>query len=74
MISWGQFFPFSLPSITLPTLSIPINIQRRFLSFVLKRTLGHLVRPGQLDTHQIDAQIGNGWIEITDIELADEVS
>jgi len=31
------------------------------------------VRPGQLDDEQVDSQIGSGFIEISQIELADEV-
>jgi hypothetical protein len=31
------------------------------------------VRPGQLDDEQVDSQIGSGFIEISRIELADEV-
>lgn len=74
MFSLGSLFPFELPSLRLPTLSIPANIQRRFISFVLRRSLGRFVRPGQLDDHQVDSQIGNGSIEISQIELSDEVS
>lgn len=31
------------------------------------------MRPGQLDDEQVDSQIGSGFIEISRIELADEV-
>lgn len=31
------------------------------------------MKPGQLDTDQIEAQIGDGWVEIKDIELDPEV-
>ncbi|KAG9127181.1 autophagy- protein 2 [Ceratobasidium sp. 392] len=58
-------------AVPLPTfgIALPANIQRRFLSFVLKYFLGHLVKPGQLDDHKIDAQIGSGRVEIKDVEL-----
>ncbi|KAG9087874.1 autophagy- protein 2 [Ceratobasidium sp. 370] len=58
-------------AVPLPTIGIALtaNIQRRFLSFVLKYFLGHLVKPGQLDDHKIDAQIGSGRVEIKDVEL-----
>ncbi|QRW04386.1 autophagy-related protein 2 [Ceratobasidium sp. AG-Ba] len=58
-------------ALPLPTfgIALPANIQRRFLSFVLKYFLGHLVKPGQLDDHKIDAQIGSGKVEIKDVEL-----
>ncbi|KAG8693382.1 autophagy- protein 2, partial [Ceratobasidium sp. 395] len=65
---FGFLWSFAVP---LPTfgIALPANIQRRFLSFVLKYFLGHLVKPGQLDDHKIDAQIGNGRVEIKDVEL-----
>ncbi|KAJ1308011.1 hypothetical protein OPQ81_002082 [Rhizoctonia solani] len=60
-------------ALPLPTfgISLPANIQRRLLSFVLKYFLGHLVKPGQLDDHKIEAQIGSGRVEIKDVELDD---
>lgn len=63
-------------ALPLPTfgIALPANIQRRFLSFVLKYFLGHLVKPGQLDDHKVDAQIGSGRVEIKDVELDDSVS
>jgi autophagy-related protein 2 len=66
----------SLPS--LPSLpgfpSLPQNIQRRFVSFVLKRSLGHLVKAGALDPERLEAQVGTGLIEIRGAELDEEVS
>ncbi|TDL27313.1 hypothetical protein BD410DRAFT_762110 [Rickenella mellea] len=69
--AWLQRFPFNLavPSFSLPSLSVPKSIQSRFISFVLKRSLGHLLKPGQLDANQIDSQIENGRVEIKDLEL-----
>lgn len=74
MFSWNTLFPFELPSIGLPAFALPANIQRRFISYILRKSLGKFVKPGQLDDRQVDSQIGNGSIEITQIELADEVS
>jgi autophagy-related protein 2 len=65
-------FPWSLPS--LPSISLPANIQRRFLSYVLKKSLGRFVRAGGLDVERIQAQIGEGWVEIEGLELDTEVS
>ncbi|KAH8117286.1 hypothetical protein DFH11DRAFT_1574221 [Phellopilus nigrolimitatus] len=62
----SSWFPFTF---SLPNLSPPLSIQRRFISFILKRSLGHLLKPGQLDIAQIDAQIGNGFVEVKDLEL-----
>jgi len=53
--------------------SIPASIQGRFLSFILKKTLGHFLKPGQLDYHQIDSQIGSGYVQVNDLELNQEV-
>lgn len=41
---------------------------------MLKRSLGHLLKPGQLDIDQIDAQIGSGFVEVKDLELDCNVS
>ena len=75
--SFGTFmnfswFPFSI-DFRLPSLAPPVSIQRRFISFILKRTLGHLLKPGQLDVAQIDAQIGSGFVEVKDLEIDDSV-
>ena len=72
MSSW---FPAWLPTVTLPSLdfSLPSGIQRRFISFALRQTLGHLLRPGQLDVQQIDSQIGSGFVQVRDVELNNEV-
>ncbi|OXG22622.1 hypothetical protein C366_00940 [Cryptococcus neoformans Tu401-1] len=60
-------FPFTLPS--LPTISLPANIQRRFLSYVLKRTLGRFVSHQALDAERIQAQVSEGWVEIENLEI-----
>lgn len=58
----------------LPNINFGIpGIQGRFISFVLKKCLGHLLKPGQLDYHQIDSQIGSGYVQINDLELNPEV-
>jgi autophagy-related protein 2 len=70
MSSW---FPSWLPSLPSVNLSLSSSIQRRFISFVLKRSLGHLLKPGQLDIRQIDSQIGSGYVQVTDLEVDPEV-
>ena len=64
--------PFELPGFSLP-ITVPGRIQQRFVSFLLQRFLGHLVKPGQLDASKIDAQIGGGVVEIKGIELDEQV-
>ena len=61
---------------TLPTFDVSVfpNLQRKFFSFILKRFLGHLLKPGQLDVGQIDSAIGSGNLTINDLELDCTVS
>ncbi|CEH15139.1 Cytoplasm to vacuole targeting protein [Ceraceosorus bombacis] len=49
--------------------SISAALQRRLLSYLVRRTLGHLLKPGSLDGAQIDAGIGSGKLEIAHLEL-----
>ncbi|KAG7092576.1 hypothetical protein E1B28_008923 [Marasmius oreades] len=67
MFSWLPSWLPSLPSGDY--FSLPSSIQGRFISFVLKRTLGHFLKPGQLDPQQIDSQVGSGYIQINDLEV-----
>jgi autophagy-related protein 2 len=72
-MSWS-WLPYNLNwSTFIPSFNPPVSIQRRFISFILKRTLGHLVKPGQLDVEQVDAQLGKGVVEINNVELDVEV-
>ncbi|KAH7871768.1 uncharacterized protein C8R40DRAFT_529797 [Lentinula edodes] len=66
-MSWFSSWLPSLPSIS--SFAVPSSIQRRFISFVLKRSLGHLLKPGQLDVEQIDSQIGSGYVQVNDLQL-----
>jgi autophagy-related protein 2 len=74
MFALPSFFslPFALPS--LPSISLPANIQKRFLSYVLKKALGRFVKAGGLDVERIQAQVSEGWVEIEGLELDIEVS
>ncbi|KAJ7109447.1 hypothetical protein C8R44DRAFT_937041 [Mycena epipterygia] len=65
MSSWYSSWLPGLPSISF----VPASIQRRFISFVLKKSLGHLLKPGQLDINQIDSQIGSGYVQVNDLQL-----
>ncbi|KAJ7063368.1 hypothetical protein C8F01DRAFT_1209678 [Mycena amicta] len=67
MSSWYSSWLPGLPSISLPS-----SIQRRFISFVLRKSLGHLLKPGQLDVEQIDSQIGSGYVQISQLQLNSE--
>ncbi|KAL1747537.1 hypothetical protein HDZ31DRAFT_31736 [Schizophyllum fasciatum] len=70
MTSWIASWLPEIPSLnfSLPTSSI----QQRFISFVLKKSLGHFLKPGQLDVHQIESQIGSGYVHVNDLELDNE--
>ncbi|ODO11399.1 hypothetical protein I350_00178 [Cryptococcus amylolentus CBS 6273] len=59
--------PFALPS--LPSISLPANIQRRFLSYVLKRTLGRFVLHQALDAERIQAQVSAGQVELEELQV-----
>ncbi|KAJ7709834.1 hypothetical protein B0H17DRAFT_915352 [Mycena rosella] len=64
-MSWYSSWLPGLPSISF----VPASIQRRFISFVLKKSLGHLLKPGQLDVNQIDSQIGSGYVQVNNLQL-----
>ncbi|SJL00469.1 uncharacterized protein ARMOST_03782 [Armillaria ostoyae] len=68
-MSW---FTSWLPELPAINISLPTSIQSRFLSFLLKKTLGHFLKPGQLDVHQIDSQIGSGYVQVADLELSNQ--
>lgn len=65
-------FPINLPA--LPSISLTANIQRRFLSYVLKRALGRFVVASGLDVERIQAQISQGWVELERLEVDANVS
>ncbi|KAF7338239.1 GP-PDE domain-containing protein [Mycena venus] len=65
-MSWFSSWLPGLPSLSF---ALPASIQGRFISFVLKKSLGHLVKPGQLDIDQIDSQIGSGYVQVNDVQL-----
>lgn len=67
-MSWFSSWLPELPILNI-NLTLPTSIQARFLSFVLKKTLGHFFKPGQLDVCQIDSQIGSGFVQVKDLEL-----
>ena len=73
MVHWPAFLslPFSLPS--LPSISLPTDVQRRFLSYVLKRALGRFIKSG-LDVDKIQGQIGEGRVEIEGLVVDQDVS
>jgi autophagy-related protein 2 len=70
MTFWYSSWLPSLPSIEF---ALPSGIQRRFISFVLRKSLGHFLKLGQLDVNQIDSQIGSGYVQVRDLELDNEV-
>ncbi|KAG6376343.1 hypothetical protein JVT61DRAFT_2326 [Boletus reticuloceps] len=71
MSSWYSSWFSGLPTFDF---AVPSNIQRRFFSFLLRRTLGHFLKPGQLDLHQIDSQLGSGTVQVKDLELDGQAS
>jgi len=69
-MSWFLSWLPGLPSIDF---ALPSSIQRRFISFALKKSLGRILRPGQLEVHQLDSQIESGYVQLKDLELDSEV-
>lgn len=43
------------------------------MSFVLRKSLGHLLRPGNLDVDQIEGQVSEGLVELKDLVINEEV-
>lgn len=71
MSSWYSSWFSGLPTFDF---AVPSSIQRRFFSFLLRRTLGRFLKPGQFDLHQIDSQLGSGTIQVKDLELDGQAS
>lgn len=69
-MTWFSSWLPRLPSINF---AVPSSVQGRFISFLLKKLFGHLFKPGQLDSSQVDAQIGSGYVQVNDLELDAEV-
>ena len=69
----SEWFSSWLPGLPSIGFSLPSGLQGRFISFVLKKSLGHFLKPGQLDSRQIDTQIGSGYVQVNDLELDTEV-
>ncbi|KAM6500465.1 hypothetical protein JOM56_003479 [Amanita muscaria] len=69
MSSWYSSWLPGLPTLNF---AIPSNLQGRFVSFLLKKCLGHFLKPGQLDARQIESQMGSGFVQVNDLELDNE--
>lgn len=67
------WIPSWLPQLPSLNFAVPSSVQGRFISFLLKKSFGHLFKPGQLDSNQVDAQIGSGYVQVNDLELDAEV-
>jgi autophagy-related protein 2 len=69
-MSWFLSWLSGLPSVEI---ILPSNIQRRFISFALKKCLERILRQGQLDAHRVDSQIDSGYVQVKGVELDNEV-
>jgi autophagy-related protein 2 len=70
---------FSLPTLSnfttyIPGLSLPDNLQKRLVSFVLRRTLGRFVQHDGLLSERVDAQVSSGKLKIQRLDLDHAVS
>ncbi|KAH8920952.1 hypothetical protein BT69DRAFT_1283572 [Atractiella rhizophila] len=54
---------FSFPSL------LSTHLQRRFLSFLLKRALGKLVKGGEIEMDKVEADLGKGRVAVRDLEI-----
>lgn len=59
-----------LPNLSFP--SLPQNLQRRLLSFLLRKSIGGFVRGG-LDAEAIEADLGKGSVRVQGLELESDV-
>ena len=70
MASFFSFLP-TFPSFPLP--SLPQTLQRRLLSFLLRKSLGSFVKGG-LDPEAIEADLSKGTVRVATLELENQVS
>ena len=53
---------------------LPASLQRKVVTYILRRTLGHLLKDGQIDERNIEAGIGAGRLEVRFVQLDADVS
>ena len=70
MASFFSFLPI-FPSFPFP--SLPQSLQRRLLSFLLRKSLGSFVKGG-LDPEAIEADLSKGTVRVATLELENQVS
>ncbi|GMK55469.1 hypothetical protein CspeluHIS016_0205250 [Cutaneotrichosporon spelunceum] len=63
-----SFLTFPVSNL-LPSISLPANIQRRLLSYVLKRALGRFFLASGFDVERIQTQLGEGRIDLERLEV-----
>ncbi|KAG0301791.1 autophagy- protein 2 [Dissophora globulifera] len=61
MKAWGLGNFFS-------SLAVPVGLQKRLLSFLLQRAIGHFLED-DLDLEKLDIELSNGIVHITDLKL-----
>ncbi len=71
-LSWAVPPLPALPSFL--NLSLPPNIQKRFVSYLLKRSLGKFVKGSGLDVESVEGQISEGRLTLEKLELDVDVS
>lgn len=53
--------------------ALPQTLQRRLVRFLIRRTLGHLLRGADVDLDAVDVQLGRGVVELRDLALDESV-
>lgn len=74
--SFAAYLGSTLPTLSLdalPTVWLPRDLQRRVLSFILRRALGGLVKTGGLDAERLDLGLRAGSLVIDALDLNEEV-
>ncbi|KAI8598578.1 hypothetical protein EDD21DRAFT_183509 [Dissophora ornata] len=61
MKAWGLGNFFS-------SLAVPVGLQKRLLSFLLQRAIGHFLED-DLDLEKLDIELSNGIVHLTDLKL-----
>ncbi|KAF9918447.1 autophagy- protein 2 [Lobosporangium transversale] len=62
MKAWGLGSFFS-------SLAIPVGLQKKLLSFLLQRAIGHFLED-DLDLEKLDIELSNGIVHLTDLKLS----
>ncbi|KAF9120435.1 autophagy- protein 2 [Mortierella sp. 14UC] len=55
------------------SLAVPAGLQKRLVSFLLQRAIGHFLEEDSLDLEKLDIELSNGIVHLTDLRLNSKV-